>query len=93
MKRLATCGMCCLAITFLSLGCLVDLTGEGDVGIRFRNDNSFSFYHTVDGDKEGKTSRSESALNESGLSLIFGADDAGAGDEPDAGTGGGNDGG
>ena len=85
--------VCCLAITFLAFGCIADLWGEGDVGIRLRNDNSFSFYHTVDGDKEGKHSRSESSLNESGMSLLFGADDTGAGDEPDAGAGGGNGGG
>lgn len=91
MKRLVTCGMCCLAITFLAFGCIVDLTGEGQVGIRIRNDNSFAFFHEAEMEKVGVTSRSESRLNESGMSLIFGKEDeAGAGDEPDAGEGGGN---
>jgi len=95
MKRLgncATCSVCCLAIAFLAFGCIVDLTGEGQVGVRMRNDNSFAFFHEAEMEKVGVTSRSESSLNESGMSLIFGADDAGTGDEPDAGAGGGNDG-
>lgn len=93
MKRLATCSACCLAAVFLSVGCIVDLTGEGAVGIRIRNDNSFAFFHEAEMEKVGVTSRSESSLNESGMSLLFGnEDDAGAGDgEADgAGEGGGN---
>ena len=77
MKRLgtcATCGMCCLLVCFL--GCIVDLTGEGAVGIRIRNDNSFAFFHEAEMEKVGVKSRSESSLNERGMSLLFVSDAA-----------------
>ncbi len=93
MKKLVTCSVCCLAIAFLTIGCIVDLTGEGAVGLRIRNDNSFAFFHEAEMEKVGVKSRSESSLNESGMSLIFGSEDEGVSEEPVAGAGGGDDGG
>ena len=59
------------------MGCVVMMEGEGEVGFRFRNDNAFAFYHSVDGDKEGKKARFESELNESGMSLLLGEPETG----------------
>lgn len=61
------------AIAILSValsGCIVPLDGEGRFGIGYKSETTVFVYHTVDGDKMGKTARSELKLHPALMSLI-----------------------
>lgn len=54
-----------LSLAFLlpSIGCISTLTGAGEMGLGYRSETKVFAYHSVDGDKEDKQSKSELDLN------------------------------
>jgi len=49
-----------LSLAFLlPTGCMSTLTGAGEMGVGYRSETKLFAYHSVDGDKEGKQSKSE----------------------------------
>lgn len=88
MKRVWTVLVSLLLLPFLT-GCIVLLEGGGEVAVGMRNDNFLVLRHTVDGDKEGKTSRFTFEADDV-LDLIVGdEDDAPIVEDPVADVGGG----
>jgi hypothetical protein len=61
MLKTAICVGCLLFAMAFVPGCLTmsELIGAGDAGVGYSSTARVFFYHTVDGDKEGKTATSQ----------------------------------
>lgn len=61
MRLKTLLGACALVLGTAS--CVVVLDGAGEAGIGYSSESKLYTYHSVDGDKEGNTSRSELDLH------------------------------
>lgn len=59
-----------VVVLFLT-GCSLTLTGGGEMSIGMRNDNFLVLRHTVDGDKVGKESEAQLAIDQTVLDAIL----------------------
>ena len=60
-------------LALFGLGCVVMLDGAGKAGVGYRSETTLFGFHEVDGDKEGRKSKSELDVDPVLKSLIGGA--------------------